>query len=76
MRIRELGWFYVPASVVAWIVASAMVTFCLNVFVAVDRHSHSVSDTLYGVFPFWVGTFLLWNWIAGRSLGGGSAGRP
>ena len=26
--------------------------FCTQVFVAVQRRSHSVSDTLYGVFPF------------------------
>ena len=26
------------------------VVFCLQVFIAVDRRSHSVSDTLYGVF--------------------------
>jgi len=25
------------------------------------------SDTLYGVFPFWVPTFLLYIWIADRT---------
>jgi hypothetical protein len=32
----------------------------------VDRHSHSVSDTLYGIYPFFVATFLLLDWIARR----------
>ena len=39
------------------------VAFCVNVFLAIDRHSHSVSDTLYGVFPFFVCTFLLIDWM-------------
>ena len=38
-----------------------------TVFKAVDRHSHSVSDTLYGVFPFFVCTFLLFDWIGGKT---------
>src|SRR4051794_17973693 len=29
--------------------------------------SHSVSDTLYGVFPFFACTFLLVDWIASRA---------
>ena len=41
--------------------------FLLTVFTAVDRRSHSVSDTLYGVFPFVVCTFLLLDWIGRRS---------
>ena len=42
----------------------AAAAFCVNVFVAVDRHSHSVSDTLYGVFPFFACAFLLVDWVA------------
>jgi len=50
--------------VVVWLLAAL---FCLTVFAAVDRHSHSVSDTLYGVFPFFVSTFLLLDWFGGRT---------
>ncbi|MGZ3304859.1 MAG: hypothetical protein ACXU8U_03275 [Asticcacaulis sp.] len=39
------------------------IAFCVNVFIVIDGHSHSVSDTLYNVFPYWVPTFLLWAWI-------------
>jgi hypothetical protein len=35
----------------------------------VDRHSHSVSDTLYGVFPFFVCCFLLVDWVGARTSG-------
>jgi hypothetical protein len=61
------GWFYVPVSaagMVLWILAAL---FCATVFIAVDRHSHSASDTLYGVFPFFVCTFLLLDWIGSRA---------
>jgi hypothetical protein len=37
---------------------------------AIDRHSHSTSDTIYGIFPFWACAFLLCDWIAGRTRGG------
>jgi len=41
--------------------------FCLQVFIAIDRHSHSASDTLYGFFPFAAPTFLLLIWVAERT---------
>jgi len=40
--------------------------FAATCFIAVDRHSHSVSDTLYGIYPFWGTTFLLWDWLVRR----------
>ena len=62
-----IGWFYRPRSAGGWIVTLAAFAFCVQVFIAVDRGSHSVSDTLYGVFPFVVPTVLLVNWIAFRT---------
>ena len=53
------GWFYLPASVAGTVLCLLAAIFCATVFFAVDRRSHSVSDTLYGVFPFFVCTFLL-----------------
>ena len=66
---RPLGIIFLPVSVPGWIVSVLAAAFCLHIFVFVDGHSHSVSDTLYGVFPYWVPTFLLWAWIAGRTSG-------
>jgi hypothetical protein len=43
------------------------VLFCVTVFRAIDRHSHSVSDTLYGVFPFYICTFLLLDWLGRKT---------
>ena len=61
---KRIGWFYLPISVPGVIVFAAALAFCINVFLAIDRHSHSVSDTLYGVFPFFACAFLLVDWIA------------
>ncbi len=63
---KRLGWFYLPVSLPGAIITLVAVLFCLQVFVAVDRRSHSVSDTFYGVFPYFTCTFLLFDWIAGR----------
>jgi hypothetical protein len=41
--------------------------FCAQVFRAVDRRSHSVSHTLYGVFPFFSCAFLLLDWVASKT---------
>lgn len=64
---KRIGWFHVPASLPGVIVTCLAVLFCGQVFVAIDRHSHSASDTLYSVFPFAVCTFLLLDWIAART---------
>ena len=48
----RIGWFYLPTSMAGGVLCLLGVIFCLTVFTGVDRHSHSVSDTLYGVFPF------------------------
>jgi hypothetical protein len=64
---KRCGWFHVPVSVPGLVVCLLAALFCLTVLIAVDRHSHSVSDTLYGVFPYFVCTFLLLDWIGGRT---------
>jgi hypothetical protein len=65
------GWIYRPVSVEGVLVVLIVLAFCVQVFLAVDRRSHSVSDTLYGVFPFVVPTLLVLNWVAERTGGTG-----
>jgi hypothetical protein len=60
---KPLGWFYFPVSLAGFVLSLLATLFCLTVFIAVDRQSHSVSDTLYGVFPFFASTFLLLDWL-------------
>ncbi len=63
----SIGWFYIPISIPGAILWCLAMMFCATVFVAVDRHSHSVSDTLYGIFAFFVCTFLLVDWVGSRT---------
>jgi hypothetical protein len=64
---KRLGWFYLPVSLPGVVIALAALAFCAQVFLAIDRKSHSVSDTLYGVFPFFACAFLLFDGLAGRT---------
>ena len=64
---KRWGWFYLPVSVPGVAAVVAALLFCAQVFWAIDRRSHSVTDTLYGIFPFFVCTFLLLDWIAART---------
>ncbi len=64
---KRIGWFYLPTSVPGAIICLAALAFCVQVFLAVDHKSHSVSDTLYGVFPFFACAFLLFDWIASKT---------
>ena len=64
---KPFGFVFLPVSISGWIISALAAAFCLNIFQFVDGRSHSVSDMLYGVFPYWVPTFLLWVWIAGRT---------
>jgi hypothetical protein len=64
---KRWGWFYRPMSWQGAVIVAGALLFCAQVFWAVDRKSHSVSDTLYGVFPFIVSCFLLLDWIAART---------
>ena len=64
---KPFGWLYRPVSWQGVIVTLLALAFCVQVFMAVDRQSHSVSDTLYGVYPFIVPTLLLLNWVATKT---------
>lgn len=70
---KRCGWVYRPVSWQGTTLSLLFLVFCVQVFVAVDRHSHSVSDTLYGIFPYFACCFLLLNWLASNTA---SAPRP
>jgi hypothetical protein len=64
---KQWGWWYLPASIPGAIIFVAVLAFCIQAFLAVNHKSHSVSDTLYGGFPFFTCAFLLWDWIGART---------
>jgi hypothetical protein len=66
---KPFGFVFRPVSITGWILSLLALAFCVHIFLFVDGKSHSVSDTLYGVFPYWIPTFLVWIWIASRTSG-------
>ena len=64
---RKVGIIFVPVSLIGYLLNLFTLAFCVNVFMAIDRNSHSVSDTLYGIFPFFVGAFTILFWIASNT---------
>ena len=65
----RLGWIYRPVTWQGFLVSSLALGFCVQVFLAIDRHSHSVSDTLYKVFPYFACCFLMVIWVASNTCG-------
>ena len=43
---RRTGIFYIPTSVIGWLLFSAALAYAVYVFTEIDSRSHSVSDTL------------------------------
>jgi hypothetical protein len=64
---KRWGWVHRPTGWQGVVLALLAAAFCVQVFVAVDRRSHSVSDTLYGVFPYIVPCLLLLDWVASKT---------
>ena len=64
---KRLGWSYRPVSWQGVVLVLIAILFCWQVFRAIDGHSHSASDTLFGVFPYFASCFLLLNWVAANT---------
>jgi hypothetical protein len=43
---KREGPFFIPQSMVGWVIIAAFVAFAVYLFISIDSHSHSVSDTL------------------------------
>lgn len=64
---KKIGWVYIPISLVGTIMYLLTLGFCATVFFAVDRHAHSNTDALYGMFPYFVCAFTVLFWIASNT---------
>ena len=64
---RKSGWIYIPSSLIGIILYILTLAFCVTGFIAIDRNSHSNTDTLYGIFPYFVSAFTLLFWIASNN---------
>lgn len=70
------GWIHRPTSWQGTLLVLLTAAFSAQVFVAVDRHSHSASDTLYGIYPFVVPALIVLEWIASKTSAPGGRGHP
>jgi hypothetical protein len=73
---KPWGWIYRPVAWPGLLLVGLAAAFCVQVFLAVDRHSHSVSDTLYGVFPYFLPSWMFLNWIASKTSGASGSPAP
>jgi hypothetical protein len=66
---KPLGLLFYPCSVMGWLFTLAALVFCAHIFLFVDARSHSVTDTLYDIYPYWLPTLVALGWIADRTGG-------
>lgn len=43
---KRAGVFFIPVHIIGWLLALAACGYCIYLFIDIDSHSHSVSDTL------------------------------
>ena len=69
---KKRAWFikvrgsYLPNSWQGWLTYIPYVYFLVITFMAVNRHSHSVSDVAIGIVPYWVSAVVVMQWLASR----------
>ena len=64
---RKTVWSYRPVSVEGWLVCVLAIVFCASVLISVNRSTHSMSDLLYGIFPYFVSMFTVVGWVASHT---------
>jgi hypothetical protein len=66
---RRIGLFFIPVKLPGWIILAASIAAAVFKFIAIDRKSHSASDTLINFF-FWLillnAFYSLIAWVSGR----------
>ncbi|MCX6727311.1 MAG: hypothetical protein NTX11_00665 [Candidatus Saccharibacteria bacterium] len=69
---KKTVWFkqvrgsYIPVAWQGWLTYIPYIYFLGASALAVDRSSHSVSDTIIGIVPYWVSALVIMSWIAKR----------
>ena len=64
---KRLGWLYVPIHFIGVLITLIAIMACVWFFIAIDRNSHSVSDTLINFFVYLSCTAFWWKWIADKT---------
>jgi len=72
---KRWGWLYRPVHPLGYVITLAALVFVVQVFVAIDRRSHSATDTLYHFYAYAAPTFLGLMWVASRTSDESGGGR-
>lgn len=67
VAFRKMGWLYKPVSILGWIILIAAVVFLVSVYTTYNKHAHGFEDLAYKIYPHYIATFLLYQWIAHKS---------
>ena len=61
---KHVGGFYYPIHAIGWLATLTAAAICVWFFIALDRHSHSASDTLTRFFVYATCVAFWWKWLA------------
>ncbi len=64
---RTTKFIHLPISMAGYLIWFIGLAFLITVFISIDKGSHSVSDTIYGIFPFFASVFLLIEWFTSKT---------
>jgi hypothetical protein len=64
---KKTGFLYMPVHVIGVLITLMTAAITVFFFVAIDRQSHSVSDTLIDFFVYFTCTAFWWKWIAEKT---------
>ena len=64
---KRTGWFYIPVSIMGFVVTFLAIAFIVPVIMASNRTSHSISDELYQIFVYVTCTAFWWKWVAEKT---------
>jgi hypothetical protein len=64
---KKYGWIYIPISAIGFLIAAFTIILCVHDFLAVDRNSHSVSDTYYNFIPYGGLYIIIYMWVASNT---------
>ncbi len=64
---KEKGWFYIPRKWQGYVTVVLVFAYCASVVTTVDRQAHSISDFLYGIFPYVVPALGIYLWVGSKT---------
>ena len=64
---KKAGWVYIPVHPMGLLVTIGAIAVNGWFFIAIDRHSHSVSDTLINFFIYFSCVLFWWKWVAEKT---------